>query len=78
MKFNPVELIIKKKTGQELTQSELEYFVNSYINNEIPEYQMSALLMAIYFQNMKIEEIQTLTKVYIESGKQITFKQIWW
>ncbi|MBT5420293.1 MAG: thymidine phosphorylase [Candidatus Cloacimonetes bacterium] len=73
MKFNPVELIIKKKTGQELTQSELEYFVNSYINNEIPEYQMSALLMAIYFQNMKIEEIQTLTKVYIESGKQITF-----
>jgi len=73
MKMNPVELIIKKKTGKELTQTELEYFVNSYINNEVPEYQMSALLMAIYFQNMKIEEIQTLTKVYIESGKQITF-----
>ena len=73
MKLNPVELIIKKKTGKELTQNELEYFVNSYINNEIPEYQMSALLMAIYFQSMKIEEIQTLTKVYIESGKQITF-----
>ncbi len=73
MKYNPVELIIKKKTGIELSQTELEYFVNSYINNEIPEYQMSALLMAIYFQNMKIEEVQTLTKVYIESGKQITF-----
>ena len=73
MKYNPVELIIKKKTGKELSQTELEYFVNSYINNEIPEYQMSALLMAIYFQNMKIEEVQTLTKVYIESGKQITF-----
>ncbi len=73
IKLNPVELIIKKKIGKELEQSELEYFVNSYINNEIPEYQMSALLMAIYFQSMKIEEIQTLTKVYIESGKQITF-----
>ena len=73
MKLNPVELIIKKKTGKELTQKELEYFINSYINNEIPEYQMSAMLMAIYFRNMKIEEIQTLTKVYIESGKRITF-----
>lgn len=73
MKLNPVELIIKKKTGKELTQNELEYFINSYINEEIPEYQMSALLMSIYFQGMKIEEIQTLTKVYIESGKQITF-----
>ena len=73
MKLNPVELIIKKKTGKELTQTELEYFINSYINNEIPEYQMSALLMAIYFQSMKIAEIQTLTKVYIESGMQITF-----
>ncbi|MDP8204523.1 MAG: thymidine phosphorylase [Candidatus Tenebribacter mawsonii] len=73
MNFNPVELIIKKKTGKELTKEELEYFINSYINNEIPEYQMSALLMAIYFQNMKIEEVQTLTRIYIESGKQITF-----
>ena len=73
MKLNPVELIIKKKTGKELTQAELEYFVNSYINDKIPEYQMSAMLMAIYFQNMKIEEVQTLTKVYIESGKQIKF-----
>jgi len=73
MKYNPVELIIKKKTGKELTQAELEYFVNSYIKNEIPEYQMSTLLMAIYFQNMNIEEVQTLTKVYIESGKQIKF-----
>ena len=71
--MNPVELIIKKKTGKELTQKELEYFINSYINNEIPEYQMSAMLMAIYFKSMKIEEIQTLAKVYIESGKQITF-----
>ena len=73
MKLNPVELIIKKKTGKELTQTELEYFVNSYLNDITPEYQMSAMLMAIYFQSMRIEEIQTLTKVYIESGKQIIF-----
>lgn len=73
MNINPVELINKKKNGDRLTQTELEYFINSYLNGDIPEYQMSALLMAIFFQNMEISEIQTLTKVYIESGKQITF-----
>jgi len=73
MTMNPVELINKKKSGNKLTQTELEYFINSYLKDDIPEYQMSALLMAIYFQNMEISEIQTLTKVYIESGKQINF-----
>jgi pyrimidine-nucleoside phosphorylase len=73
MEFNPVELINKKKTGESLTQDELKFFIGSYLNNEIPEYQMSAFLMAIYFKGMKIEEIQTLTQIYIESGKRITF-----
>ena len=58
MEFNPVELINKKKTGENLTQDELKFFIGSYLNNKIPEYQMSALLMAIYFKGMKIEEIQ--------------------
>ena len=73
MEFNPVELINKKKTGENLTEDELRFFIGSYLNNKIPEYQMSALLMAIYFKGMKIEEIQTLTQIYIESGKRITF-----
>lgn len=73
MEFNPVELINKKKTGENLTQDELKFFIGSYLNNKIPEYQMSALLMATYFKGMKIEEIQALTQIYIESGKRISF-----
>lgn len=73
MNFNPVELIIKKKTGKSLSRLELKYFIESYLDNKLPEYQMSALLMAINFQGMEIEEIQALTEIYIESGKKITF-----
>ncbi|MCK4311972.1 MAG: thymidine phosphorylase [Candidatus Cloacimonetes bacterium] len=73
MNFNPVELIIKKKTGKSLSRLELKYFIESYLDNKLPEYQMSALLMAINLQGMEIEEIQTLTEIYIESGKIIKF-----
>ena len=73
MNFNPVELIIKKKTGKSLSFSELKYFIESYLDNKLPEYQMSALLMAINLQGMEIKEIQTLTEIYIESGKRIKF-----
>jgi pyrimidine-nucleoside phosphorylase len=73
MKYNPVELILKKREGKELDQTELTFFVESYIANQIPEYQMSAMLMAIYFQNMTPQEVQTLTEVYINSGKKIEF-----
>lgn len=71
--MNPVELIIKKRDGQELTKAEMKSFINAYVEGAIPEYQMSALLMAIFFQEMKTEEIVSLTDVYINSGKRITF-----
>jgi pyrimidine-nucleoside phosphorylase len=73
MKYNPVELIIKKRSGKKLSRDELSFFIESYLRNEIPEYQMSALLMAIFFKNMHPDEIQTLTEVYINSGKRIAF-----
>ncbi|HPR18572.1 MAG TPA: thymidine phosphorylase [Candidatus Cloacimonadota bacterium] len=75
MKYNPVEIIIKKRSGKKLTRDELAFFIRSYLKNEIPEYQMAALLMAIYFKNMHPDEIQTLTEVYINSGKTITFPE---
>lgn len=71
--MNPVEIILKKRNGEKLSQNELKFFIESYLKNEIPEYQMSALLMAIFFGNMKVEEVQILTEVYIKSGKQIIF-----
>ncbi len=73
MQYNPVEIIIKKRNGKRLERAEIEFFVRSYLENKIPEYQMSALLMAIFFQNMEPDEVRTLTEIYIESGIRITF-----
>ncbi len=71
--MNPVELIIKKREGKQLSKEEMTYFVNSYIDGEIPDYQMSALLMAIFFKGMETEEIVSLTDVYIKSGVRVDF-----
>lgn len=71
--MNPVELIIKKRDGIELTKEEMSFFVKSYIDKKIPDYQMSALLMAIFFQGMETNEIVSLTDVYINSGAKVTF-----
>ncbi len=71
--MNPVELIIKKRDGKELSKEEMKYFVNSYIDGKIPDYQMSAMLMAIFFQGMATDEIVSLTDVYINSGVRVNF-----
>lgn len=73
MQYNPVELILKKRNGFELTEPEISFLITNYLAGSIPEYQMSALLMCFYFQGAMPPEITALTKCYIESGKQITF-----
>ncbi len=50
------DLIEKKKCGQELSKEEIYYIVNGFTNGDIPDYQMSAFLMAVYFQDMTMEE----------------------
>ena len=75
MKYNPVEIIIKKRNGEVLTRDEIKYFVQSYLSGEVPEYQMSALLMAIFFKDMIPSEVKTLTQIYIESGVKIEFPE---
>ena len=50
-----VEIINKKSKGKELTKEEISFFVEGYVKGEIPDYQISALLMAIKLQNMTIE-----------------------
>ncbi len=72
-KYNPVELLLKKRDGQALSQEEINWFINGYLKGEIAEYQMSAFLMASYFQGLEKPEIAALTKSYIESGKSIHF-----
>ena len=55
------DLITKKKHGGELTDAEIEYMINGYVAGEIPDYQMSSMLMAIWFKGMNSHEITELT-----------------
>lgn len=71
--FNPVEIIIKKRQGLVLNQDEMKYMVENYIQGRLPEYQMSAFLMAVFFKGMEPEEIVTLTDIYIKSGSYLKF-----
>jgi len=70
------DLIIKKKEGQKLTQEEISFMVKEYSKDRIPDYQMSAMLMAIYFQRMDINEIKYLTMAMVHSGKIIDLSSI--
>ena len=71
-----VDLIEKKRNGHVLSENEIKFFINGYINGEIPEYQVSAMLMAIYFQGMNKEEIAFLTKYMLNSGDIIDLSAI--
>jgi pyrimidine-nucleoside phosphorylase len=71
--MNPIEIIRKKRDGLKLTKEELEFFIQNSINKTIPEYQVSALLMAIYFKGMDHEETAVLTKLMKESGHVVQF-----
>lgn len=73
--MNPVELILKKRNGYVLTTDEIDFFINSYLDSSVTDYQMSAFLMATYFQGMLPDEIIALTDCYIKSGKRISFPE---
>lgn len=63
-----VDLIQKKKRGETLNTDEINYLVQGYVNGEIPDYQMSAFLMAVYFKGMNKREIADLTLSFVDSG----------
>lgn len=66
--MNPVELIIKKRSGAELTSGEISWLISSYSAGKIPDYQMSAFLMAVFFRGMTDRETVQLTRCMMESG----------
>jgi len=70
------DLIIKKRDNQELTQEEINFMIKEYCEDRIPDYQMSAMMMAIYFQGMDINEIKYLTRAMVNSGKTIDLSSI--
>lgn len=71
-----IDLIEKKREGQSLTEGEINYMIEQYTNDQIPDYQMAAMLMAIYFQDMSNEERVYLTKAMVSSGEEIDLSAI--
>lgn len=71
-----VDIIAKKRDGHALTKEEIEFVVNGYTHDDIPDYQMSSLAMAIFFQDMTDEERAYLTMAMVESGDQIDLSNI--
>ncbi len=69
----PAEIIQKKRDGNRLSSDELGFMIEGYTDGSLPDYQMSALLMAIFFQGMEFNEISTLTELMINSGKRMDF-----
>lgn len=71
-----VDLIQKKRDGEPLTSAEIEHIVERYTSDELPDYQMAALLMAIYLRGMSAEETSALTMAMAHSGDMIDLSAI--
>ena len=70
------DLILKKRNGSTLSKEEIDFLISGYVNGDIPDYQIAALAMAIYFQGMNEEETLHLTMAMMRSGDLIDLKEI--
>ena len=71
-----VDLIQKKRDGGEFSQAEIDWMIENYVKGIVPDYQMSALAMAIYFKGMTTEETAHLTMAMVRSGKEFDLTDI--
>lgn len=71
-----VDLIQKKRDGLELSSDEIRWLIDGYVAGTVPDYQMSALAMAIYFKGMSTREISDLTMSMVATGEQIDLSAI--
>lgn len=74
--MTPYEIISQKRDGQALSDAEIDYFLSSFMSGAITDYQMTALLMAIYIRGMNSRETSALTRAYIRSGETIDLSAI--
>lgn len=74
--MNAVELIRKKRNGNELTEKELDFLISTYVDGVLPDYQMSSFLMACYFRGMSDAETRTFTSLMLHSGTLIDLSDI--
>jgi thymidine phosphorylase (EC 2.4.2.4) len=72
--MNFLEILRKKRDGEKLSEEEIKWAVENYTKGNIPDYQFSAFLMAIYLRGLDDEETLALTKAMIESGKPISWE----
>ncbi|MBM3785076.1 MAG: thymidine phosphorylase [Acidobacteria bacterium] len=71
-----VDLITRKRDGEELSAEELQFIVDGYTRGEIPDYQMAAFLMATYFSSMTDREVGVLTDLMLRSGETLDLSEI--
>ena len=74
--MNPVDIIVKKRDGHELTRQEIDFFVQGFTAGAIPDYQVAAWAMAIYFRGMTDREITDLTLAMAASGEQFDLHDV--
>src|ERR1700729_3455859 len=71
-----VDLILRKRGGEELSVEEIQYLINGYTTGEIPDYQIAAFLMATYFSGMTDRELSSFTEVMMSSGEVLDLSDI--
>lgn len=71
-----VDVILKKRNGGTLSREELDFLVQGYVRGEVPDYQMAAFLMAVYFRGMEPREVADLTMAMVESGDRMDLGSI--
>lgn len=70
------DIIKKKRDGYELTEQEIRFFIDGYVKGDIPDYQASALCMAIFYKGMTVDETTALTLAIRDSGDVLNFSEI--
>ena len=76
MNMRTYDILLKKRNGKKLTEEEIEFMVNGFVKGDIPDYQMSAFLMAIFFRHLDNEERFYLTKSMLNSGDKVDLSMI--
>ncbi len=75
-KMRAYDVILKKRNGGKLSREELEFMIMGYVNGDIPDYQMAAFLMAVYFRHLDTEERAILTEIMARSGDMVDLSDI--
>jgi pyrimidine-nucleoside phosphorylase len=74
--MNAYQIIAKKRDGKPISEEEIKFFVNGFANGYVPDYQMTAFLMAVFFRGMSLQETVSLTQAMMNSGKVLDLTKV--